>query len=170
MVFFAEMDSPVGQLLLTAEGDSLTGLWMGRTPPEGAECPEHPVLKKTAIWLEDYFRGEDPEVDIPLAPAGTAFQKLVWQMLLTIPFGETGTYGAIAREMAEKMGKATMSAQAVGQAVGKNPISILIPCHRIVGAEGKLTGYAGGLEKKRWLLRHEGWQLRNDKIQPKRSR
>ena len=96
-------------------------------------------------------------MDFPLNPHGTAFQKQVWDMLLTIPYGQVRTYGDIAREMAVRTGKQKMSAQAVGQAAGANPISILIPCHRVVGTNGKLTGYAGGLDKKEWLLCHEGW-------------
>ena len=159
MVYFAQYPSPVGVLLLTAQDGFLTGLWMGSLPPAGAEeRPECPVLKRTAAWLDGYFRGDVLPVDIPLAPKGTAFQLQVWQILLTIPFGEVTTYGQLAREMGKRTGKETMSAQAIGQAVGKNPISILIPCHRVVGAGGKLTGYAGGLERKQWLLHHEGWQ------------
>lgn len=158
MVYFAEYPSPVGPLLLTAGEAALTGLWMDREPPAGAQKgKDHPVLLRTKQWLDAYFRGEETPLQIPLAPEGTAFQRQVWEILLTIPFGKTVTYGDIAREMAVKTGKTKMSAQAVGQAVGKNPISILIPCHRCVGAGGKLTGYAGGLDKKEWLLRHEGW-------------
>ena len=146
--------SPLGGLLLTCDEEGLTGLWMDREKPEAEDT--HPVLEQTKNWLDAYFRGEKPALDLPLAPKGTAFQMQVWEILLTIPFGQTRTYGDIAREMAARMGKEKMSAQAVGQAVGKNPISILIPCHRVVGAGGKLTGYASGLEKKVWLLRHEG--------------
>ena len=94
--------------------------------------------------------------DFPVAPEGTDFQKLVWKLLLEIPFGETRTYGQIAREVARRMGRQKMSPQAIGGAVGRNPISIIIPCHRVVGSGGQLTGYAGGLDKKKWLLRHEG--------------
>jgi methylated-DNA-[protein]-cysteine S-methyltransferase len=97
-------------------------------------------------------------VDIPLAPGGTSFRRQVWKLLQAIPYGENRSYGDIAREMARLMGKEKMSAQAVGQAVGSNPISILIPCHRVVGAKGQLTGYAGGIPNKIWLLRHEGQQ------------
>lgn len=152
MVNIAEYDSPVGKLLLQSDGQRLTGLWMNRDcgEPEG-----DPVLEKAKLWLDDYFRGEVREADFPLAPAGTVFQKQVWEILLTIPYGQTRTYGDIAREMAARLGKEKMSAQAVGQAVGRNPISILIPCHRVVGAKGQLTGYAWGVEKKKWLLEHE---------------
>lgn len=156
-MYFAEYVSPVGKLLLTTDGESLTGLWMN-AEPFGTENAEHPIFQKAAKWLDAYFRGEDPVADFPLAPAGTAFQMQVWEILLAIPFGSTRTYGDIAREMAVRLGKENMSAQAIGGAVGRNPISILIPCHRVVGAKGQLTGYAGGLDKKVWLLRHEGWK------------
>lgn len=148
MLHFAEYDSPLGKLLLCSDGAALTGLWIGRE----AEGPvsEDAVLQKAKRWLDAYFRGEAPETDIPLAPEGTAFRRKVWELLLTIPYGEVRTYGELARECSDRM-----SAQAVGQAVGSNPISILIPCHRVVGAKGQLTGYAWGIEKKRWLLAHE---------------
>lgn len=162
IMYFAAYDSPVGLLLLQSDGEALTGLWMNREGPEQAEsCP---VLQQAALWLEDYFQGQSQPVVFPLKPEGTSFQKQVWQLLLDIPWGETRTYGDLAGEMARQMGKETMSAQAIGQAVGRNPISILIPCHRVVGAGGKLTGYAGGLERKQWLLRHEGWQSGETKI------
>ena len=115
------------------------------------------IRDRAKVWLDGYFSGNPAELSFPLNPHGTSFQKQVWEILLTVPYGKTTTYGAIAREIALRTGKEKMSAQAVGQAVGANPISILIPCHRVVGANGKLTGYAGGLDKKEWLLRHEGW-------------
>lgn len=156
MEYFAEYDSPVGKLILDSDGVSLTGLWMNRKPPQDAVPGENlPVLQQVKVWLDAYFRGEDPEISFPLAPAGTQFQQQVWKLLLDIPFGKTRAYGELARDMAERMGKEKMSAQAVGGAVGRNPISILIPCHRVVGAQGQLTGYAGGLERKAWLLEHE---------------
>lgn len=156
MEHFMVYDSPVGRLLLTSDEENLTGLWMTREAPEAGSAEGGcAVLDKARRWLDAYFRGEDRQPDFPLAPKGTEFQKQVWDILLTIPYGGTRTYGDIAREMAARLGKETMSAQAVGQAVGRNPISILIPCHRVVGAKGKLTGYAGGLDKKVWLLRHE---------------
>ena len=148
-------ESPIGPLWLTSDGEALTGLWM---QPTGitASSDADPVLRKTVEWLDRYFRGEHPPMDaLPLSPAGTDFQCLVWEILLTIPYGTTRTYGDIAREAADRLGKAKMSAQAVGGAVGRNPISIIIPCHRVIGAKGALTGYAGGLAKKEWLLRHE---------------
>ena len=154
---FAEYPSPVGKLLLLSDGEALTGLYMDAAAPEDAVQVDNPVLRQTAAWLDDYFNGVQSQWNVPLAPQGTAFQKQVWKLLLTIPYGQTCSYGDIAREIARQTGKEKMSAQAVGQAVGSNPISILIPCHRVVGAKGQLTGYAGGLEKKIWLLRHEGW-------------
>ena len=159
MECFARYDSPVGELILTGDGNCLTGIWMNyRVSPNAIPGDNCPVFNRTRAWLDLYFRGENPPIEkIPLAPEGTAFQQKVWKILLRIPYGETRTYGDIAREMAALLGKEKMSAQAVGQAVGRNPISILIPCHRVVGAMGQLTGYAGGLEKKTWLLRHEGW-------------
>lgn len=155
MVLFAEYASPVGKLLMLSDGDALTGLYVNMAVPEEAVRADSLVLQQTKDWLDRYFRGEKPEMDIPINPKGTSFQKQVWQILLAIPYGEVRSYGDIAREMAAILGKEKMSAQAVGQAVGSNPISILIPCHRVVGARGQLTGYAWGVEKKAWLLNHE---------------
>lgn len=149
---YCEYSSPVGALYLTADEGGLTGIRM-----HPAKTEDFPVLSQAKAWLDGYFSGNPSACAFPLNPKGTAFQKQVWELLLTIPYGETTTYGTIAREMALHTGKQKMSAQAVGQAVGANPISILVPCHRVVGANGALTGYAGGLEKKQWLLRHEGW-------------
>ena len=160
MEYYLQYDSPVGMLLLTCRDGALTGLWMDASVPADAlPGVNQPVLRSAKRWLEEYFRGNATDIrDLQLAPRGTPFQTAVWQILCNIPCGETRTYGSIAREMAVLLGKEKMSAQAVGQAVGKNPISIIIPCHRVVGTNGKLTGYAGGLEKKAWLLRHEGWR------------
>lgn len=163
MVQYAEYESPLGTLLLEAEGENLVGLWMNRCVPERAfprtEGPlsanEPHIFADAVAWLDAYFRGEAGPIGFPLEPKGTDFQKRVWQRLLEIPYGQTVSYGQLAREIGQALGKEKMSAQAVGQAVGKNPISILIPCHRVVGAKGQLTGYAGGLDKKIWLLRHE---------------
>ena len=149
---YCEYLSPVGTLYLTAEEGGLTGIWMHPVKTE-----DFPVLAQAKHWLDGYFAGNPTTTDFPLNPHGTAFQRQVWEILLTIPCGKTITYGDIARAMAARTGRQKMSAQAVGQAVGANPISILIPCHRVVGANGKLTGYAGGLDKKEWLLHHEGW-------------
>lgn len=155
MVYSAIYDSPVGPLWLTSDGEKLTGLWMWEIR-DAVPDETLPIFRDTRRWLDSYFRGERPPMDaLPLSPAGTEFQRLVWEILLTIPFGATRTYGDIAKEAAAKLGKERMSAQAVGGAVGRNPISIIIPCHRVIGANGTLTGYAGGLKKKEWLLRHE---------------
>lgn len=156
MVYSAVYNSPVGALWLTSDGNSLTGLWMWEI--ENTQQNETlPVFQDTFRWLDTYFQSKNPSVDtLPLSPAGTEFQRLVWEILLKIPFGQTRSYGDIAEEIAGRMGKEKMSAQAVGGAVGRNPISIIIPCHRVIGASGTLTGYAGGLDKKEWLLRHEG--------------
>jgi methylated-DNA-[protein]-cysteine S-methyltransferase len=118
--------------------------------------PDHPVLANLCAWLDSYFAGEPQPFTGKLAPAGSAFRQEVWQELLRIPYGATTTYGAIAKELANRRGLGRFSAQAVGGAVGHNPISIVIPCHRVVGSNGSLTGYAGGLEKKQILLALEG--------------
>ena len=163
MTFTSTYDSPLGPLLLAAEGDALTGLWLdgqkyyaAGLPEDAAEDPSLPVIRAAAKWLHAYFAGEKPEAQaLKLAPGGSEFQMLVWNLLREIPYGETTTYGALAAKAETQLGRKT-SARAVGAAVGRNPISILIPCHRVLGASGSLTGYAGGLDKKEWLLRHEG--------------
>ena len=155
-----QYDSPLGNLLLECTDGGLTGIYMNRENHH--EQDDHPILHRTAAWLDAYFRGENLPVEIPLAPEGTEFQKQVWKILLTIPYGGTKSYGDIAREMALLRGKKKMSAQAVGQAVGRNPINILVPCHRVLGSQGQLTGYGGGLPRKIWLLKHEGHDLEKD--------
>lgn len=162
MEYYGKYDSPTGPLLLVSDGEALTGVYFGRDIP--AELTRLPVFDRADHWLEAYFRGDPPPIDFPIRAEGTAFQKLVWDALLQIPYGSTRTYGQIAREAAAALGKEKMSAQAVGQAVGRNPISILIPCHRVVGADRSLTGYTGGLENKLWLLRHEGWTVEHSRI------
>lgn len=162
MVYFAEYPSPLGKMMLTADENSLIGLRFD-ADAHGVHTGESEVLTRVKRWLDGYFSGAVLPVDFALAPEGTAFQKLVWQILLTIPAGQTRTYGDIAKEAARRLGKEKMSAQAAGQAVGKNPISIVIPCHRVIGAQGQLTGYAWGLEKKQWLLQHEQ-KMRNERI------
>lgn len=154
-MYYSQYDSPMGKLLLRCTDQGLTGLYLNRDAPQQ---DEHPVFQQTAAWLDAYFRGEDIPVTVPLDLKGTPFQRQVWEILLTIPYGQSRSYGDIAREMAAKTGKEKMSAQAVGQAVGRNPVCILVPCHRVVGAKGQLTGYTGGMEYKIWLLRHEGQQ------------
>lgn len=161
-MYAAQYDSPVGKLLLTCEDRGLTGIRFDREVPDRVCMENHPVLRQTELWLDAYFRGDNPPAGIPLALEGTAFQKQIWNLLLTIPYGQIRSYGALARDAAALLGKQRMSAQAVGQAVSRNPVSILIPCHRVVGSDGSLTGYAGGLDRKIWLLNHEGRELRQN--------
>lgn len=158
-------DSPVGMLTLAASDDGLKGIWMegqkyfGSSLDAGLEpCAcENDHLRQACAWLDDYFAGGNPSRDdLVLAPTGSEFRQVVWRLLCEIPLGEVRTYGELAKEAACRMGKARMSAQATGGAVGHNPISIIIPCHRVVGANGSLTGYAGGIARKLQLLEHEG--------------
>ena len=165
MLFFTGYTSPIGQIMLGSDGQALTGLWFqGQKyfPAEPMERRDELALfAAVRTWLDGYFAGGRPDPrSLPLAPAGSGFRRLIWQLLLDIPYGEAATYGALADRAARRMGLASMSAQAVGGAVGHNPISIVIPCHRVLGADGALTGYAGGLERKRWLLTHEGVRFR----------
>ena len=158
MQYWTEYESPVGSLTMAGDGQNLTGLWMsgqkyfGATLAAGSERRDLPVFDRARDWLDRYFTGQAPKMNLPLAPAGSEFRQAVWRILLSIPYGRLTTYGAIAKEMAADSGRASVSAQAVGGAVGHNPISIIIPCHRVVGGNGSLTGYAGGLEKKKRLL------------------
>lgn len=156
-LYYTTMDSPLGKVLLVSDGAYLTRVLIACQPdPLWQRQDALPVFNSAKKWLDDYFSGIPRSAEeLSLKAEGTPFQKMVWQILCTIPWGETCTYGDIAKEAARKLGKETMSAQAVGQAVGKNPIWILVPCHRCVGAGGRLTGYAGGIDKKAWLLRHE---------------
>ena len=162
MHYTSQYPSPLGELLLAADDDGLTGVWFvgqkyfARSLAPDSVAREIPLFAQVKQWLALYFAGQEPELEIPIHMVGTAFQKAVWRILRTIPYGQTMTYGAIARQVAEELGIRRMSPQAVGGAVGHNPISILIPCHRVVGADGSLTGYAGGIDKKLWLLDHEG--------------
>ncbi len=158
--------SPVGSLMLACDNDGshLVGLWMEGQKYYSATIPDTlvtkddlPVFVAARKWLDQYFAGEKPARDeLPLAPIGSAFRQEVWQLLRDIPYGEVTTYGAIAEKMAQKLGKASMSSQAVGGAVGHNPISIIVPCHRVVGAGGSLTGFSGGISIKKKLLELEG--------------
>lgn len=160
-------ESPVGQLVLVSDkvGENLVAVHGPRFKYAPEDCGDNEdksapnlALDATAQWLDQYFAGQKPSINaLPLAPSGTKFQMLVWQMLQQIPYGETTTYGELAEQAARHLGKEQMAAQAVGGAVGRNPISIIIPCHRVVGRDGSLTGYAGGLPLKESLLRLEGW-------------
>lgn len=157
-MIYTNFKSPLGEITAAAENDTLTGLWfVGQKyyPSDKGTWtynPNHSIFITLHQWLEDYFAGKRNAALPNLEPKGTTFQKAVWEILLEIPYGCVTTYGEIARKIANSKGLHSMSAQAVGGAVGHNPISILIPCHRVVGANGSLTGYAGGLEKKRTLL------------------
>lgn len=157
MVFTQRYASPLGGLLLAADEQGLIGLWFdgarhfAANLPEAREEKRTPVLDETARWLDDYFSGGQPDFTPPLHLIGSAFRLRVWARLLEIPYGQTTTYGALAK----RLGGVRMSAQAVGGAVGHNPISIIVPCHRVVGANGSLTGYAGGLDRKIRLLEIE---------------
>lgn len=154
--------SPFGEMTISCDGDVLTGLWIDgqkydrRTLTSDHRRQEHPVITMCRRWLDIYFDGGRPDFTPPLSPIGTPFQREVWSLLLTIPYGETTTYGALAAEVARRRQLARMSAQAIGGAVGHNPISIIVPCHRVVGTNGSLTGYAGGIERKVRLLQIEG--------------
>jgi methylated-DNA-[protein]-cysteine S-methyltransferase len=149
------LDTPVGPMLLTADGDALTRVSMGLAPDvvraDWERVSSGPgILAEACAQLGEYFAGARTTFDLPLAPEGTPFQQRVWQALCAIPFGETATYRTIARTLGD-----ANATRAVGAANGRNPIGIVVPCHRIVGTDGSLTGYAGGLDRKRWLLRHE---------------
>ncbi|HEY6838368.1 MAG TPA: methylated-DNA--[protein]-cysteine S-methyltransferase [Geobacteraceae bacterium] len=160
--YTCSIETPLGAMTAAAENSALVGLWfIGQKYYPAAtanwvEDPGHPVLAALKNELSRYFSGEAKVVGTPLEPHGTSFQMAVWEALRRIPYGETVTYGELAREIARQRGLGSMSAQAVGSAVGHNPITILIPCHRVVGSDGSLTGYAGGLDKKEALLRLEG--------------
>lgn len=158
MTYIQHYDAPLGRILLAADEVGLTGLWFDGAkyfadglPTEHTER-ETPVLSEARRWLDLYFAGREPGFLPPLHPAGSAFQQAVWALLLQIPYGQTVTYGELARQLAVKQGRPRMSAQAVGGAVGHNKISIIIPCHRVVGTGGSLTGYAGGIDRKVKLL------------------
>ena len=162
MIFYKQMyPSPLGEMSLVANESGLVGVWFLQQKyfehvlEEGNLLLEkNDVLKETELLLEHYFSGDCPDFSsLLLASVGTNFQQQVWAYLQTIPYGETVTYGQIAKKLGNR------SAQAVGGAVGRNPFSIIVPCHRVLGSQGQLTGYAGGLDKKRWLLEHEGVEL-----------
>lgn len=158
MQYISHYNSPLGEMLLAADNEGLTGLWfegqkyyalhLGREYKEY----ESEFINPAKRWLDEYFSGKEPDFSVPLNPIGTEFQKEVWKILCRIPYGHTVTYGEIARILAKKRGVEHISPQAIGGAVGHNPISIIVPCHRVVGASGSLTGYAGGIDRKLKLL------------------
>ncbi len=161
MIFTQRYDSPLGGILLAADEIGLTGLWFDGEKYFADNLPavyterETPILTETKRWLSVYFTGREPDFLPPLHPVGSPFQQAVWALLLQIPYGQTVTYGQLAARLAAERGLARMSAQAVGGAVGHNRISLIIPCHRVIGADGSLTGYAGGLDRKAKLLAWE---------------
>ena len=161
-VYTCTYKSKLGDILLAADAIGLTGLWVGgqkyfaNTLPDETVSQEIPILTEAKSWLDMYFAGEEPKFTPALHLTGSPFRQAVWKILLQIPYGQTVTYGEIAQQLAAEQGISTMSAQAVGGAVGHNKISIIIPCHRVIGADGSLTGYAGGIDKKIALLKLEG--------------
>lgn len=169
--------SPVGQLTLASDGSSLVGLWIEGQKYFGMTVGEEmvmrddlPVFTDVKHWLDRYFQGKKPPIsELPLAPIGSEFRQTIWSILCEIPYGKTITYGELAKEAAKRLHKEKMSAQAAGGAVGHNPISIIIPCHRVVGTNGSLTGYAGGLDVKVYLLEHEEVDM-SGMFVPKRDR
>ena len=157
MYYAKDLDTPVGKITVCSDGCAIVGVWMegqkyfAATLEDAPVYTDRPELDAAAQWLARYFNGEQPSIsELKLSPKGSMFRRKVWDCLCRIPYGETTTYGAIAKELGIRSG------QAVGGAVGHNPISIIIPCHRVIGADGSLTGYAGGLDKKKALLRLEG--------------
>ena len=164
MLYSTHYPSPLGMIMLAGDGKNIVGLWLegqkyfaDTVKEKMTEKEDQPVFTVAKSWLDRYFAGEKPAIsDLPLAPKGGEFRRAVWDILCRIPYGRVTTYGEIAKKVAARMHKESMSSQAIGGAVGHNPISIMIPCHRVVGANGNLTGYAGGIDKKIKLLEHEG--------------
>lgn len=174
MLYTSAYSSPLGKILLAADEAGLCGLWFeGQKyfPPylhEERGERALPVFAAAKRWLDIYFSGREPDLKLPLHFTGSQFQKDVWELLYSIPYGTTTTYGQLAKLLAEKRGLSRMSAQAVGGAVGRNQISIIVPCHRVVGTGGSLTGYAGGISRKIELLKLEG-ALKEEFFVPKHS-
>lgn len=168
MFYKSYYNSPLGKILLVSKSNKLVGLWLegqrhylGKIKDDLILNDEEPILIRTKLWLDDYFGEKKPDVNrIELDLIGTDFQKMVWEELFRIPYGKVITYKEIANNIAKKMNKKNAPLRAVGSAVGKNPISIIIPCHRVIGSDGRLTGYAGGLDKKIKLLELEGIKIK----------
>lgn len=162
MEFIWKYNSPLGELTLDSDGENLTGLWFENQQHYGNGLlgnyteKDLPIFKQTKLWLDTYFQGKNPDFTPPIKTNGTVFREKVWEILRTIPYGTTVTYGEIANEIGKVRNMKKLSAQAVGGAVGHNPIGIIIPCHRVIGASNNLTGYSGGLDKKVSLLEIEG--------------
>ncbi len=164
MFYITSYDSPLGLLTIASDGKNIIGLWLENQKYFGSTITTNPIEKNdleifdlTKKWLDRYFTGEKPSIkELPLLPSGNGFRQEVWNILCDIPYGNVITYGDIAQKIAEKRNIKSMSAQAIGGAVGHNPISIIIPCHRVVGKNNNLTGYAGGINNKLKLLEHEG--------------
>ncbi|HET8673704.1 MAG TPA: methylated-DNA--[protein]-cysteine S-methyltransferase [Thermoleophilaceae bacterium] len=150
ITLYTQMASPIGELLLFGDEHSLRGLYMDARPRDDGWRSATAPFQQAREQLEQYFAGERSEFDIPLDLRGSGFQRSVWDALLTIPYGETRSYGEVAKQIGRPD-----RARAVGSANGRNPVSIVVPCHRVIGADGSLVGYGGGLERKRWLLEHE---------------
>ena len=161
MLYYKKTASPLGEITLRSDGEALTGLWFaddkhyGAKDIAGAAMADLDVFMQAEAWLAEYFAGREPKVSVPLKLQGSEFQMQVWRLLLDIPYGRLVTYGDIAKKIAAQKGVARMSAQAVGGAVGHNPLCIIVPCHRVVGANGSLTGYGGGMWRKVRLLELE---------------
>lgn len=163
MKYSTTYSSPLGLITMASDGENLIGLWLegqkyfaDNIEESMVENNDLNIFIATKQWLNRYFLGEKPEIsELPLAPIGGEFRKIVWEILCQIPYGETITYGEVSKKVALKMNKKSMSSQAIGGAVGHNPISIIIPCHRVVGANGSLTGFGGGIDRKIKLLNNE---------------
>ena len=161
MLYYKKLASPLGEITLRSDGEALTGLWFaddkhyGAKDIAGAALADLDVFMQAEAWLAEYFAGREPKVRVPLKLQGSEFQMQVWRLLQDIPYGRLVTYGDIAKKIAAQKGLARMSAQAVGGAVGHNPLCIIVPCHRVVGANGSLTGYGGGMWRKVRLLELE---------------
>lgn len=168
MIYVANYKSPIGNLLIASKNNKLIGLWIEGQKyyfsnfKDEVQQLDNNILLDTKKWLDKYFNKEKPSIDeLELNPIGSEFRQEVWKILCTIPYGKVITYNDIAKQIAHNRGINKMSAQAIGGAVGHNPISIIIPCHRVVGSNGSLTGYAGGIDKKIYLLKHEEVDMEN---------
>lgn len=163
MYYSSTYESPIGELTLCSDGDHILGLWLegqkyhGDTIPEAMVPGDSAMFVEAKDWLDEYFAGKRPEISrLPLAPIGSEFRQIVWRILTEIPYGDVTTYAEIGAQAAKELGKDRMASLAIGGAVGHNPVSVIIPCHRVVGSDGSLTGFSGGLKRKLWLLEHEG--------------